>query len=1075
MTLDVWFKVLNASANSLAVQFAIGDNVGDSKTSLAPMDANVHSAFGITGETNSKFAQFKSGSTKLADAELTQSTWLSITWIINNTGSDLTYDNPTGSGKSTVANDCFDIWLKTAANDDNTYTRVVSGKAATTGTVDLQEMYIGSVHGKQLEFRMDNIVVTDLTSGLETYTVTFDAGSNGTCGTSSLTESSGGTGVTLPTVTPNSGYAFNGWYTASSGGTKEGDAGDKYYPDDDVTLYAQYSVTEPPSITSQPTNQRVLQNATATLTVTATGAPSPNYQWYSCDDAEKTNAEAIDGATSASYSPSTTSTGTTYYYVVVSNGISPDATSDVVSLTVDAGATVLFSADAKESALNAAVGENAITSTYATVTGGTMYTCNNQSAAKTMTYLNKMDGFTFSNTNTYFKIELNQALQAGDIINVKTGVSGQSTYGIRIYSKEDKSNYPSGDGSEYTNIVPNGTGYLDASPYTVKATDTHLVGKTTLYIYRNTGSRLYFDNLVISRPPTKTVSTESFYSVKKGETTLTLDTDYTMAGNVITLANSYKAAVAPTDVVLVKQNTYTNPSYYPTEYNDVDVEMAINGEGDFYVGTATINAKIYTVKVPYDDTPTIELSATEGEIELTTSYETCTQTKVVTLTGGNLTDGIYSVTADEAGTTISPSSFTVEDGEVSQEFTITTSTSTAATTVFTFGNSDMGTTAPTYTLTFTTVAKRDLSRTNISTATTWDFKYATSTTGSNAGDILLTKVGADNYTVNTNPARDEEFLLADLPEITNDATFNSQALLVTGQYMRRWIDPEWAFQGSKIKFTVTTPGKVKVTFSNTGNNAARYLYINGVNTGAYSATGHPTYEGELYVPIGDVTIEFYTSAATPVATLGRIAKIEFTPIAEPSAPVVDGETITLTTTANMDGWRPYYNASNNYSVDEDTKVYVADEDPVDDVISLKAIDGVPAGVPVILHTKAASREMTLTQAAADTYTYDGTNLLEVTTDAAVANVYRLGYNSTDGVGFYPYSGKPGAGIVYLDYTSGASARALTIRFDDEETTSIKDVVRGSSNMESIFDLQGRRVAQPSKGLYIVNGRKVVIK
>ncbi len=58
---------------------------------------------------------------------------------------------------------------------------------------------------------------------------------------------------------------------------------------------------------------------------------------------------------------------------------------------------------------------------------------------------------------------------------------------------------------------------------------------------------------------------------------------------------------------------------------------------------------------------------------------------------------------------------------------------------------------------------------------------------------------------------------------------------------------------------------------------------------------------------------------------------------------------------------------------------------------------------------------------------------------------------------------------------GAGARSLT--FDvDEETTSIEDV---RSKMEDVrgdvFDLQGRRVAQPTKGLYIVNGKKVVVK
>ena len=34
------------------------------------------------------------------------------------------------------------------------------------------------------------------------------------------------------------------------------------------------------------------------------------------------------------------------------------------------------------------------------------------------------------------------------------------------------------------------------------------------------------------------------------------------------------------------------------------------------------------------------------------------------------------------------------------------------------------------------------------------------------------------------------------------------------------------------------------------------------------------------------------------------------------------------------------------------------------------------------------------------------------------------------------------------------------------------MVNGSDNY---YDLQGRRVAQPTKGLYIVNGKKVIIK
>lgn len=52
-----------------------------------------------------------------------------------------------------------------------------------------------------------------------TYTVTFNVGSNGTCSTTSLTQESEGASITLPNVTANTGYTFDGWYTAATGGT----------------------------------------------------------------------------------------------------------------------------------------------------------------------------------------------------------------------------------------------------------------------------------------------------------------------------------------------------------------------------------------------------------------------------------------------------------------------------------------------------------------------------------------------------------------------------------------------------------------------------------------------------------------------------------------------------------------------------------------------------------------------------------------------------------------------------------------------------------------------------------------
>lgn len=77
--------------------------------------------------------------------------------------------------------------------------------------------------------------------------LTFDPQNSGSTSTSTFWP--GGT-VTLPAAPSKPGYNFNGWYTASTGGTLAGEAGDTYSPagSNGVTLFAQwasanYSVT----------------------------------------------------------------------------------------------------------------------------------------------------------------------------------------------------------------------------------------------------------------------------------------------------------------------------------------------------------------------------------------------------------------------------------------------------------------------------------------------------------------------------------------------------------------------------------------------------------------------------------------------------------------------------------------------------------------------------------------------------------------------------------------------------------------------------------------------------------------
>ena len=62
-------------------------------------------------------------------------------------------------------------------------------------------------------------------------------------------------------------------------------------------------------------------------------------------------------------------------------------------------------------------------------------------------------------------------------------------------------------------------------------------------------------------------------------------------------------------------------------------------------------------------------------------------------------------------------------------------------------------------------------------------------------------------------------------------------------------------------------------------------------------------------------------------------------------------------------------------------------------------------------------------------------------------------------------------------TAETSAPGLSIIFpEDSDVTGISEIekMRNAANV-TIFDLQGRKVAQPQKGLYIVNGKKVIFK
>ena len=63
----------------------------------------------------------------------------------------------------------------------------------------------------------------------------------------------------------------------------------------------------------------------------------------------------------------------------------------------------------------------------------------------------------------------------------------------------------------------------------------------------------------------------------------------------------------------------------------------------------------------------------------------------------------------------------------------------------------------------------------------------------------------------------------------------------------------------------------------------------------------------------------------------------------------------------------------------------------------------------------------------------------------------------------------------LAWLQASASKSVEIRFDDGETTDIDELNGENGDVKTVYDLQGRAVENPTKGIYIIDGKKVFIK
>ena len=151
----------------------------------------------------------------------------------------------------------------------------------------------------------------------------------------------------------------------------------------------------------------------------------------------------------------------------------------------------------------------------------------------------------------------------------------------------------------------------------------------------------------------------------------------------------------------------------------------------------------------------------------------------------------------------------------------------------------------------------ELSQVDVTATTEWDW--------ANAGGVKIA------------PTKNVEILMANIKDgdniMPNDASFNSQALLFSGQESCVSEGGRWFAKGAYIKFNTTVPGAIFVQFSDNGSNNRR-VRINGkLSDASASKTDIKTFM--VNVPAGEVELMGVSNDGATENQYIRFHKITF--------------------------------------------------------------------------------------------------------------------------------------------------------------------------------------------------------
>ena len=258
------------------------------------------------------------------------------------------------------------------------------------------------------------------------------------------------------------------------------------------------------------------------------------------------------------------------------------------------------------------------------------------------------------------------------------------------------------------------------------------------------------------------------------------------------------------------------------------------------------------------------------------------------------------------------------------------------------------------------------------------------------------------------------------------------------------------------------------------------VVLNLTNINSYVKTKWSSYLASITIPDG-VTLYDGTNtydSQTPMSTFTSLS------YSTKLYPIVSKVTLIANQPYSDEEiyWTTSYYGNCGYRIDgnQDACAYTATifDDNGKNALKMHKLGRViPIGTPVIIVSGAATINMTVSDDDAETTVGNdlkGTDVRMYSEENS--NIYVLSKpEAARPLGFYPFrKGYLPPHKAYLQLPTGSAVHSFEFMFDDDET-GIVDVrgEKSESRDDIYYDLNGRRVLNPTKGLYIKNGKKII--